>query len=135
MYDKPYTNRIKYSWDMALAGATSELAIRGPKGKKGQIWDYGIEGVTTTLTSAASVAIGTTADPDAYGDEFDISAVAAEDAKSVRQTYNLTSVTTNSTDFRDFVLGDIAADTKTLVTVVESSDGAGTVFAIVDWMD
>lgn len=135
MYDKPYINRMKYTWLHAFAGATTEYAIKGPKGKKGTPWDWGVEGVTTALTSVCTVSIGSTADADAYGEELDIAAVAAEDAKSVRSTYITEGVTTNSTDVRDFVVGDIPADGKAVVTVVASSDGAGTIFAIIDWHD
>ena len=85
MYSQP--NRIKYAFDVTCAGATSEFAIRGPKGKSGKPWDWGVEGVTTALTSACTVAIGTTADPDAYGEEFAVGGTAAEDAASVRNTY------------------------------------------------
>jgi hypothetical protein len=137
MYDKP--NRIKYCFDLVAASTdatvTTEYAIRGPKGKKGTPWDWGIEGVTVALTSGASIAIGSTADADAYGDELDISAVAAEDAKSVRNTYWPELDSTTDTDVRDFVLGDIPADGKAVLTVIGSSAGAGTVFAIIDWQD
>lgn len=133
MYENP--NRIKYSWAVSLAGATAEFAIKGPKGKKGTPWDWGIEGVTTALTSACSIAVGSTADADAYGEEFQVGLTGAEDAASVRTTYYPELDSTSDTDIRDFVVGDIPADGKALLTVVASSDGAGTVFCIIDWHD
>lgn len=134
MYSQP--NRIKYAFDVTCAGATSEFAIRGPKGKSGKPWDWGVEGVTTALTSACTVAIGTTADPDAYGEEFAVGGTAAEDAASVRNTYlpNAAPLDT-SVDVSDFVVGETSGDTKVIMTVVQSSDGAGTFWCIMDWQD
>lgn len=141
MYDNP--NRITYRFHdgVTMTGTTVEFAFRGPKGKKGDIWDYGVYGVTTALTTknsagvACMVAIGSTADMDAYGEELDFGGLAAEDAKSVRQTASVTATSTATELLSDYIVGSIPADSKALLTVQESSDGVASFFVTVDWSD
>ena len=138
-YDKPY--RTRHVFDLLAASTdatvTTQYAIMAPRGKSGRPYDYGIEGVTTTLSSGASVAIGTTADVDAYGEEFDIS--AADSAKSLRGTYWPLSASTAESVLADFIVGESTAvqgsTGKVWVTVVGSSAGAGTVFVEMEWND
>ncbi len=149
MYSQP--NRIKYVFDTDIsglstggAGVIAEYAVRGPKGKIGVLYDYGFEGVTTVVSShAADIAVGTTADPDAYGNEFAFTNLAAEDAASVRNSYRpkgtVLAGTAASTDISDFIFdGYIPANQKVLITVQAASTdatGIGTAFAIIDWAD
>lgn len=137
-YETKRRNRIKYQKTFDAGGnGDLEFAFRGPKGKKGIIYDYGIEGVTETFTvGEGSIAIGSTADADAYGEEFPTSGLAAEDAASVRNTYVVEKHSTTQTDLRDFIVGEIPADGKALMTVVDTTlDGIGTFWCIVEWED
>lgn len=131
-YDRP--NRIKYSayFDAGNNGNES-WAFTGPKGKKGYLHDYGIEGVTEVFTTGASIAIGTASDPDAYGNELDLGALAADYGTfSVRTQYS-----EHADGFAALMLDrDLPADTKFVMTVVDdAASGMGTFFVIVDWAD
>lgn len=143
MYDFP--NRIKYSVFFDAGGnGDLEYAIRGPRGKAGRLYDWGLEGITEAYTSGeGSVAVGTTADPDAYGEEWATSGLAAEDASSPRASLlpKGVPVSTASTDLGDYLInGLIPADNtsgaKVLMTVVDTTAaGMGTYFMIIDWQD
>lgn len=138
-YDFP--NRIKYAQFFDAGGnGDLEFAVRGPKGKAGRLYDWGLEGITEAYTSGeGSVAVGTTADPDAYGEELATSGLAAEDAMSARQLYRDKgiNVSTASTDLGDYLIdGVIPANQKVLMTVVDTTAaGMGTYFMIIDWQD
>jgi hypothetical protein len=56
---------------------SERFGIMGPKGKRGTLIDYGVQGVTETFTGSITIAVGTAADPDAYGEEWDLSAATA----------------------------------------------------------
>lgn len=145
-YDFP--NRIKYSFltdisglSTAGIGVTAEYAIRGPKGKAGRLYDWGMEGITTAVSSNASVvSVGTTADVDAYGEELSI-VLTTGNSVSARNSYRPKGVliSTNSTDLGDYLIdGVIPANQKVLLTVgANSTDatGIGTAFCIIDWQD
>lgn len=139
MYDNP--NRITYRFARSMAGTTVVYSILGPKGKKGDVWNYGIYGVTTALTTAnsagiiGSVSVGSTSDNDAYGEELYLGGVAAEDAYSVRDQFAVTASSTATSVISDYIVGQIPADTRTFLTIQETSDGAGTVFVTIDWAD
>ena len=140
-YDKP--NRIKYSFgNFDFGGAADEtFSIFGPKGKAGRLWDYGVEGsieIFNGNTVTPKIAVGTTGDPDAYGDELDLNALADNHAKSVRSTYleaeagfrTLMDVTANGRE--------IAANEEVVVTctgATGSPTGQAVPYAIIDWMD
>lgn len=131
-YDRP--NRIKYqvTFDAGNNGNES-WAYTGPKGKKGYLYDYGIEGVTEAFTSGASIAIGTASDADAYGNELDLGALAIDYGTfSVRTQY-----AEHADGFTSLMLDrNLPADTKFVMTVVDdASAGIGTFFVIVDWAD
>lgn len=100
----------------------------GPKGKACRLWDYGVYGVTTGITTTATIAIGDGSDADAYGEEF-ATVVADNHAKSVRQTYRLES------EIDDYILngGLIPADQEVVLTITAGGAGAGTAFMILDY--
>lgn len=136
-YDKP--NRIKYSFGIFdFGGAVNEtFSIQGPKGKRGRVWDYGVEGVTEVFagsTNTPGASVGTPADPDAYGEEFDFGALADNSAKSVRSS-------TDPGAARDAYLlpnKPIPADQEVVLTAIASTGtptGMGVPFVIIDWED
>jgi hypothetical protein len=70
-------------------GADETFSIKGPKGKAGLLYDYGVQGIIEAMngdTTDPTVAVGTTSDPDAYGDEFTMSN-ADNDMASIRNSY------------------------------------------------
>jgi len=134
MYDNP--NRQKYTFAFNFGAAADEnFSIRGPKGKSGRVIDYGVEGVTEVFNGASTtpkIAVGTTSDPDAYGEELDLNGVADNDYKSVRSTYAETS-----TGFAALMVNpEIPKDTEVYLTctgAVGSPTGIGNAFVIIDW--
>ena len=135
------SERIKYSFGVHDFGASGEVfSFKGPKGKKGQLIDYGIEGITETfnaVTTAASVAVGNASDPDAHGEELSLGTSAAD-------TVGTLSARTEATDPDNLraayiVEPDIPADTAIYMTCVAPTGGtpAGMAvpFAIVEWQD
>jgi hypothetical protein len=132
-YDKP--NRIKYAFAFDAGGnGDEEFVITGPKGKAGRLWDYGVEGVTEAFTQDASLAVGTSSDPDAYGEELAMGALAVNTPKHVRGLYDEIA---DATSFDALMVErDIPKDTAVYLTVVDdASAGIGVFFAIVDWDD
>lgn len=130
-YENP--NRIKYAFHYDAGNtANEELVIRGPKGKAGRLWDYGIEGVTEAFTADASIAIGTASDPDAYGEELSIGVLAVNTPKSVRTEY-----AEHDPGFAtQMVDRNIPKDTAVYLTIVDdAATGIGTWFCIIDWQD
>jgi hypothetical protein len=134
MYDNP--NRIKYqvTYD---AGNTANEAwhFTGPKGKKGRLYDYGVEGITEAFTTGASLAIGTASDADAYGNELALDSVAIDAGTvSVRSLYDEIA---DATSFDALMLDrNLPANTKFVMTLVDdAATGIGTFFVVVDWAD
>lgn len=130
-YDRP--NRMKYSFHFdAGNNGDEEFVIIGPKGKAGRLWDYGVEGVTEAFTADCTIAIGTSSDPDAYGDEFAMGALAVNTPKTIRTTY-----AEHDTGFTTYMLDrELPADTAVYMTIVDdSTSGIGDFFLIVDWQD
>jgi hypothetical protein len=84
---------VKYTFGLLDfgTGSAQQFAVAGPKGKRGLLLDYGVEGsieAFSATTNAPSVSVGTSADADAYGDEFSVNSLAINSAKSVRSTYD-----------------------------------------------
>ena len=68
----------KYAFAHDFGAGSNNYTFKGPKGKKGLLLDYGIEGVTETfneVTTAATISVGIAANLDAYGEEIDIGCV------------------------------------------------------------
>lgn len=130
-YDKP--NRQKYAFFYDAGNTANEtFSIKGPKGKAGRLWDYGIEGVVEAFTADASLAIGTAADPDAYGEELAFGVAAVDTVESIRTLY-----TEHDSGFTtQMVNREIPADTLVQMTIVDdASTGQATFFCIIDWQD
>lgn len=130
-YDKP--NRIKYGFYFdAGNNGNEEFVIKGPKGKSGRLWDYGVEGVIEAFTADCTLAVGTSSDPDAYGEEFAMGALAVNTPKTIRTTYAETDA-----GFSTYMVArEIPKDTAVYLTVVDdSTSGMGTFFAVIDWDD
>lgn len=130
-YDRP--NRIKYAFHFdAGNNGNEEFVIKGPKGKAGRLWDYGVEGVTEAFTADCTIAIGTASDPDAYGNEFPMADLAVNTPKSIRTEY-----TENDSGFATYMLAqDLPKDTAVYMTIVDdSTSGIGTFFVVIDWAD
>lgn len=138
-YDNP--NRVTYQFgNFDFGGAANEtFSIQGPKGKAGRLIDYGVQGVIEVFagsTSTPIVAVGTPADPDAYGDEFDMSTLADNSGKSVRSTYN--NAYPFGTLIATYILnqGKIPADQEVVLTctaAVGTPTGQAVPFVTIDW--
>lgn len=134
------SERQKYSFQHDFGAGTDVYSFKGAKGKKGQLIDYGIEGVTETFTNtttAGSVAVGNSSDPDAYGDEIGLGTTAADTVGSV----SARTLATDPADLRaTYILEpDLPADTAIYLTCTAPTGGTpagiAAAFAIVDWQD
>lgn len=136
-YDAP--NRVKYSFGIFDFGGTPDtvFVIKGPKGKEGQLWDYGVEGTTEVFNGATitpKIAVGTTADPDAYGDELVLHGLADDSATGIRILYTDTE-TGFSTYMLNRVLPRNTAVAVTCTVATGSPTGMGVPYVIIDWQD
>ncbi len=136
-YDRP--NRMKYSFGtFDFGGAADEVfVIKGPKGKEGRLYDYGVEATTEIFnggTITPKIAIGTSSDPDAYGDELVLHALAVDTATGIRILY-----TEQDAGFATYMLArDLPKDTAVYVTctvATGSPTGMGVPYVIIDWQD
>lgn len=130
-YDNP--NRQKYSFRFDAGNNGNEtFTVKGPKGKGGRLIDYGVEGVTEAFTQDASLAIGTAADPDAFGEELAFGVVAVDTVKSVRTLYDPNK---DKAAYEALIVDPtIPADTLVQMTIVDdASTGIGDFFCIIDW--
>lgn len=132
-YDKP--NRIAYHFpSLDWGNSVSEnFGINGPKGKKGRLYDYGVIGATEAFTSASiTIAIGTAANPDAYGEEFTLNGCADAASRTVRSTYDEIA---DATAFNALMVDrNLPADTTIQVTMTgAAAAGIGTPFVVIDW--
>lgn len=130
-YDKP--NRIKYAFNFDAGNAGNEtFTVKGPKGKAGRLWDYGVEGVYEAFVADCTLSIGTAADPDAYGDELAFGGLALEGVSSVRSLYDEVA---DATSFDALMVArEIPANTYVQLTIVDdSTTGMGSFFVVIDW--
>lgn len=139
-YDNP--NRIKHSFGIFDfgGGANETFSVRGPKGKKGRLWDYGVEGIIEVMngdTLDPTIAVGTPSDPDAYGDEFTLSTALAPDnhALSIRTEYR-----EDEAGFDTYMLNRAIPADQEVVLTCTAATGAGLTgqavpFVIIDWDD
>jgi hypothetical protein len=133
MYDRP--NRQKYAFQYDAGGTADEtFTVQGPKGKKGRLVDYGVEGVTELFDAAAQVAVGTAADPDAYGEEIAIGALAVDGVKTLRTMYDPGK---DKAAYDALVVQPILpADTKVVLSITKATTtGIGTFFMTIEWDD
>ena len=114
--------------------------VRGPKGRKGKLVDYGVDHPTetfTTTTLPAYVSVGTAADADAYGEELSMGTLAADAGSlSVRQSFR------DPDDIAAYILDaglNMPADTKVGLHCTAPTGGTPAGFAIpfmiIDWED
>ena len=121
------------------AGARTDR-IRGPKGKTGRLIDYGVVGVQETFagTTDATIAIGTTGDVDAYGNEFPLGTdvTTTLGSKTVQSTYDPIA---DAANWATYMLDQsIPADVPILITNTEAITGpAGQAcpYVVIDWAD
>lgn len=136
-YDRP--NRQQYSFGVFdFGGAADEtFSIKGPKGKKGRLYDYGVYGCIEVMnggTITPKISVGTTSDPDAYGDELVLHGLADNDATSIRMLYSEQDAGFSTA----MVNRNIPADTELYVTCIVatgSPTGQAVPFVIIDWAD
>ena len=131
---------IRYSMDQITMTSTDKTrAFIGPKGRKGTLLDYGIDGISTTTaggTNTPQVKVGTVGTSTAYGAAFDVGALTAPNAKSVASTYRPTDTAFYST----YITNDtLAADTLFVLTCVAATGsgaaGVGNPYCVVAWDD
>lgn len=137
-YEKP--NRIKYTFGMLDFGTAGEVyTIKGPKGKAGRIYDYGVDAPLETFTAVtlpAYVSVGSVADPDLYGDEISMGTLAVDTGtKSLRTEY------TDKQILAGAVLLDATVPADTIIALHCTAPTGGTPagmahpFLIIDWED
>jgi hypothetical protein len=112
--------------------------IAGPKGIKGRLIDFGVFGVTTAFaggTTTPIMSIGTVADPDAYGDDFDFGTLADNSGKSILSTYS------DPADIATYILNDGAipdshstyVNMKCIAATGGGAAGVARAFALIYW--
>jgi hypothetical protein len=139
-YEKPIY-QITYCFPLFDFGGGSNASpiIAGPKGLKGRLIDYGVQWVSEAFaggTTTPQMSIGTAADKDHYGEEFDFGALAvASGGKSIRSTYAYDDLAHIAT----YILNDgaLPADTPVEVTLLAATGSGLTGMAIpfvkIDW--
>jgi hypothetical protein len=133
--------RMHYTFPVLDFGAGAEIYyVRGPKGRKGKLVDYGVHHPTETFTAdtlPAYVSVGTAADADAYGEELSMGLLAADAGSlSVRTSFR------DPDDIEDYILDaglSLPADVKVGLHCTSPTGGtpAGIAqpFMIIDWED
>jgi hypothetical protein len=133
--------RMHYIFPVLDFGAGAEIYyVKGPKGRKGKLVDYGVHHVTEAFTAdtlPAYVSVGTAADADAYGDELSMGTAAIDvGSVSVRTSFR------DPDDLDDYILDaglSLPADTKVGLHCTSPTGGtpAGIAqpFMIIDWED
>jgi hypothetical protein len=132
MYDNP--NRIKYAFFYDAGNTANETwSFTGPKGKAGRLYDYGVEGITEVFTTGASLAIGTAADPDHFGEELSFAAAAVDTDVKLR---DLDPIADKAAFDALLVIPEIPAGTLVQMTLVDdAATGIGVFFCVIDWDD
>ena len=137
-YDMKNVRRYSFLHDFGAGGDI--YAVKGPKGKKGKLINYGVDGVTetfTNVTTGALISVGTVADADAYGNEIDLGALAADSASNLRSLYDPIA---DATTWATYMLeDDLPADTVVALHCVAPTGGTpagiGTAFMEIQWDD
>jgi hypothetical protein len=123
MYDRP--DRRTYVFPLFDYGAASggrADKVRGPKGKAGRLVDYGVQSIIEDFagTTSATVAVGTSSDADAYGDEFPLNGgLITGGGRSVQSTYDRAE-----SGFATYMLNqNLPADTAIYLTSADAATG------------
>lgn len=127
-YDQPIHGVYNFpNMDFGASSGATVHTIPGPAGKKGRLIDIavGITEATVFATTLGSVAVGTSADADAYG-ILNIPTAAAD------------NTVVNKLDDTDAIIAaDIPAETAVHVTLTEGTGaalaGQGYVSVYIDW--
>lgn len=134
------SERIKYGFNHDFGDGTDVYSFKGPKGKKGQLIDYGIEGIYETFTNtttAGSVAVGVSGNADAHGEEIGLGTSAADTVGTLSARTLASSPDVLRSTY--IVEPDIPADTAIYITCTAPTGGTpagkATAFAIVEWQD
>lgn len=127
--------RERYNHSQFNFAGSDNFTFKGPLGKAGLLWDYGVYAVTTTFAGATTtpmMSVGTAADADHYGDDFDFGALAADTvgSKSIRTTY----APTDSGFATYMLITDLPKDTAVYGVLIAATGGgaAGVATAFVD---
>lgn len=129
MPNADYERHFGYAETLPLAAYTfgsgdTFRTWKGPKGKTGTLIDYGFGNPTvlfTAVTTPATIAIGISADRDAYGEEFSAGTLDVSlGLLSVRTLYN----TPGTID--DYILnnGHMPKDTIIYITLIAPTGGS-----------
>jgi hypothetical protein len=136
-YDNP-RNRETYShlFDFGAAADLS-IVIKGPKGKAGRLFNYGITGVTENFAASTitpKISVGTSGDADAYGDELVLTSVTTTTPIDIRSLYE-----EHDAGFSTYMLDrELPADTAVymvLIGATGSPTGQATAFVTIEWND
>lgn len=128
------SHREKYSFFHDFGAGGNVFSFKGPKGKKGLLVDYGVEGIIEAFTANGAVAVGNASDADAYGEEIALGASAADTVGTV----SARTLADSPDDLRDtyIVEPDLPADTAIYITCTQDgSTGQANAFAVVEWQD
>lgn len=138
-YDHP--NKIVYHFPLYDygAGTSGVNYLRGPAGKAGVLWDWGVMNIQEDFAGASSdatISVGNASDPDAYGEELtlDESVDILDGGWSVRSQYAETSAA-----FLALIGASgltIPADTAVYVTSTSaagSPTGQACPYVVIDW--
>ncbi|MGE0853865.1 MAG: hypothetical protein AB7O44_30355 [Hyphomicrobiaceae bacterium] len=135
-YDHP--NRIKYTFGMLDFGTAGEVySIKGPKGKAGRIYDYGVDAPLETFTATtlpAYVSVGSVADPDLYGDEISMGTLAVDTgSKSLRTTYTEVEIGSKAVLLEPKVPADTIIALHCTAPTGGTPAGMAHPYVIIDW--
>lgn len=120
-------------------GSSVLTYFRGPKGKKGLLWDYGIYNILEAFTATTlhpGMQVGIVSDEDAYGDLYRFTSAAITDGTiSMRTLYR-----EDEDGWSTYMLDrEIPADTVIMVTLEEGTGGGdagqATPFVDIVWED
>lgn len=138
-YEGLRKDKYAFYWDASAGDGT--WVIQGPKGKKGRLLDYGLEGVTTTYTNtttAAIVKVGKSGALAVYGAAINYGATATANAVGL----NALAATADPAVLFSatyILLAELPADTPVYLTAVAPTGGSpagkGTVFMWIGWAD
>ena len=138
-YEKAPTRHIFPVTDFG-GGADILYYVKGPKGKAGRLYDYGVEGLTEAMnggTLMPGMAVGIVGTAAKYGVKFVFTSMAiADGTKSIRSTYTPIDTAFEGTYM---VERDLPADTVVMVTCYAATGsaltGTGTPFVDIIWDD
>jgi len=129
---------IRYDIKQATLTSNATRTFIGPKGKKGRLLDYGIDGISTSTggaTNGPKVSVGTTGSAAAYGAAFDVGTLTAPSAKTVASTYH-----PSEAGYSTYMVNQVLpADTLVQLSIVAAAGsgnaGVGDAFMLIAWDD